>query len=374
MTANHAPLDDAYIAEQLSWVKLSAVPTVGNHTFCQLLTVFGLPEQVFNASESQLKQVVSAKTAQHIKSFANDALLETTRQWLSAAQNHLVTIADDQYPQQLLEVSDPPAILYAKGNLSVLKQPCLGIVGGRNATKQGEQNAESFAEALSLAGYCIVSGMALGIDGAAHRGALTGSGKTIAVIGTGLDIVYPAKHRTLAHQIADSGLILSEFPLGTPSMPGNFPKRNRIISGLSQGCLVVEANTNSGSLITAKLAAEQGREVFAIPGSIHAPMAKGCHQLIKQGAKLVENTQDILEELPEVPQVSETSRDEPTSESDVTDNALLQYIDFAPTSLDQMMQLSGLNTQEVTASLMLLVLDNQVEELPGGLYQRLQTR
>lgn len=364
---------EALIAEQLSWVKLSAVPTVGNQTLCQLLKTFGLPEQVFNASEQQLKQVVLPKTAQHIKQFADDERIEATREWLSNPQNHLITIADNHYPQQLLEVSDPPALLYAKGNPALLNEQCLGIVGGRNATKQGEQNAESFAEALSLAGYCIVSGMALGIDGAAHRGALLGSGKTIAIIGTGLDIVYPAKHRTLAHQIAESGLILSEFPLGTPSMPGNFPKRNRIISGLSQGCLVVEANTNSGSLITAKLAAEQGREVFAIPGSIHAPMAKGCHQLIKQGAKLVENTQDILEELPEITNLADISSPTPAANT-TPEDGLLKYIEFTPTSLDQIVQLSGLSTQTVTAELMLLVLNNQIEELSGGLYQRLQTR
>ncbi len=370
MPADH----EALIAEQLSWVKLSAVPTVGNKTLCQLLKTFGLPEQVFNASEHQLNQVVSPKTARHINQFANDELIATAREWLSNPQNHLVTIADSHYPQQLLEASDPPALLYAKGNLDLLNQPCIGIVGGRNATKQGEQNAESFAEALSLAGYCIVSGMALGIDGAAHRGALTGSAKTIAVVGTGLDIVYPAKHRRLAHQIAESGLILSEFPLGTPSMPGNFPKRNRIISGLSQGCLVVEANTNSGSLITAKLAAEQGREVFAIPGSIHAPMAKGCHQLIKQGAKLVENTQDILEELPEITQLTETSSINTPIVNETTEEGLLKYIEFSPTSLDHIVQLSGLSTQAVSAELMLLVLNNQIEELPGGLYQRLPTR
>lgn len=372
MTADHKAL----IAEQLSWVKLSAVPTVGNQTLCQLLKVFGLPEQVFNASETQLNQVVSPKTAQHIKQFANEELLASAREWLSNPQNHLVTIADSHYPQQLLEVSDPPALLYAKGNLDLLNQPCIGIVGGRNATKQGEQNAESFAEALSLAGYCVVSGMALGIDGAAHRGALAGSGKTIAVVGTGLDIVYPAKHRKLAHQIAESGLILSEFPLGTPSMPGNFPKRNRIISGLSQGCLVVEANTNSGSLITAKLAAEQGREVFAIPGSIHSPMSKGCHQIIKQGAKLVENTQDILEELPDVSLVSDSSAVDSTeiSEDETNDSGLLQFIDFEPTSLDQIVGHSGMSTQAVSAEIMLLVLDNLVEELPGGLYQRLKSR
>ena len=210
----------------------------------------------------------------------------------------MITLADEIYPKALLEISDPPAMLYAKGDLSTLNLPSIAIVGSRNASTQGEKNAENFAQALAESGLCIVSGMALGIDGAAHRGALKANqGRTIAVVGTGLDIVYPSKHRDLAHQIASQGLMLSEFAIGTPSRPENFPQRNRIISGLSLGCLVVEANIHSGSLVTAKFATEQGREVFAIPGSIHSPVSKGCHLLIKQGAKLVDTTKDITDEL-----------------------------------------------------------------------------
>ena len=217
--------------------------------------------------------------------------------WLSLENNFLVTLADSHYPKALLEINDPPPVLYAKGKLGLLNQPSIAIVGSRNATTQGKENAEAFAKGLSSYGLCIVSGLALGIDGAAHRGALQANGSTIAVAATGLDIVYPSKHLDLAHQIAKHGLLISEFSLGETSKPENFPRRNRLISGLSLGCLVVEASLQSGSQITARLSTEQGREVFVIPGSIHSPTSKGCHQLIKQGAKLVDNLQDIIEDL-----------------------------------------------------------------------------
>ncbi len=361
--------------EKLNWVKLSLVPKLGSQTFCQLLRTFGLPENILGASTSQLSSVVKSKVASAIKQAEYSEQLALTKAWLAEANNHLITLADPQYPKALFEISEtPPPLLYAKGDLNLLNQPCIAMVGGRNATQQGIQNAEQFSKDLSLNGLSIVSGMALGIDGAAHRGALAGSGKTIAVVGTGLDIVYPAKHRQLAHDIVQTGLILSEFPLGTPSIASNFPRRNRIISGLSMGCLVVEANTKSGSLITAKLAAEQGREVFAIPGSIHSPMAKGCHLLIKQGAKLVESTQDILDELGRFEKVNSTEASAQANivntNSDDSD-PLLAFIEFAPTSLESIVQKSGLPTQTVTASLMLLALDNKIEQLPGGQYQRL---
>lgn len=371
------PDDTLNIKDQLAWVKLSLVPTVGGQRFCQLLNAFGQPDQIFAASQAQLSKVVSQKTAQHIKAATFEEQLAATENWLAEPDNHIITLADEHYPKRLLEISDPPPLLYAKGNTALLNQHSLAMVGGRNATKQGESNAENFAQAISDQDYCIVSGMALGIDGAAHRGALAGSGKTIAVVGTGLDIVYPAKHRELAHQIAQSGLLLSEFPLGTPSISANFPKRNRIISGLSAGCLVVEANTNSGSLITARLAAEQGREVYAIPGSIHSPMAKGCHQLIKQGAKLVESTQDVLEELPTqnidpiATQASVAVNNEDQTEKSV-EHPLIQFIGFEPTHIELIVQRSGLSTQEVSAELMLLTLENQVEALAGQQYQRLK--
>jgi len=283
--------------EIVYWVGLHLIQGVDGQGICKLLQVFGSPAKVFGASHQQLSAVVSENVAIQIMQGPNLELARVTMDWLQLPENHIVTLADSHYPQKLLEIPNPPPVLYAKGNLACLNMPAIAIVGSRNASVEGEKNAEAFAEALAMEGLCIVSGMALGIDAAAHRGALQASQKTIAVVGTGLDMVYPAQHRDLAHQIVAQGLIISEYPLGTHSRPENFPKRNRIISGLSLGCLVVEAKVQSGSFMTANLAAEQGREVFAIPGSIHSPMSKGCHELIKQGAKLVDRMKDITDEL-----------------------------------------------------------------------------
>jgi DNA processing protein len=285
------------LAEKTYWIGLSKIDGLGAQTFCDLLKVFGNPRNIYAASFQQLKAVVADHIAREVsRGLSEDALAESIR-WLSLENNFLVTLADSYYPKSLLEITDPPPVLYAKGNLGLLNQPSIAIVGSRNATSQGKENAEAFAKGLSSFGLCIVSGLALGIDGAAHRGALQANGSTIAVAATGLDIVYPSKHLDLAHQIAKHGLLISEFALGETSKPQNFPRRNRLISGLSLGCLVVEASLQSGSQITARLATEQGREVFVIPGSIHSPTSKGCHQLIKQGAKLVDNLQDIIEDL-----------------------------------------------------------------------------
>jgi DNA processing protein len=285
-------------AEAALWICLQQILGLGGQGICKLLSQFGSPENIFAASHQDLNKVVSEAVTSLIKQGPNLEAAEISLQWLEKDDNYLITLADAHYPQALLEIPDPPPILYAKGDLSCLKMPAIAMVGSRNASVQGEKNAEKFAYALSEQGFCIISGMALGIDGAAHRGVLKNkNGKTIAVVGTGLDIVYPAKHRELAHKIVKQGLVISEFAIGTPSRPQNFPRRNRIISGLSLGCLVVEANIPSGSLITAKCATEQGREVFAIPGSIHSPMSKGCHELIKQGAKLVDCIKDITDEL-----------------------------------------------------------------------------
>ena len=291
-------MDDCVaLIEKSQWLSLSKIEGLGSQTFCQLLKTFGSPSEIYRKKFKELRAVVSEKIALEIGQGVDQIGLQDTLTWLAQANNHLVTLADPDYPKALLEIADPPPLLYAKGNLAILNKLSIAIVGSRNASVQGEKNAEAFAQGLAEHGLCIVSGLALGIDGAAHRGALKAKGDTIAVVGTGLDMVYPAQHRDLAHQIAKSGLIISEFPLGTLSKPQNFPRRNRLISGLSLGCLVVEANLKSGSQITARLSAEQGREVFAIPGSIHSPLAKGCHQLIKQGAKLVDSLQDIVEEL-----------------------------------------------------------------------------
>ncbi len=283
------------------WLGLNFIDGLGGQILCQLLREFGSPASIYQATINQLRKTVSDSIAREINNGVDFTKIQSTLSWLQEDGNHLITLADTTYPQLLLEITDPPPILYAKGHLHWLNHASIAMVGSRSSTTQGEKNAEDFATNLANFGLCVVSGLALGIDGASHRGALKATAEnsagTIAVVGTGLDIVYPARHLDLAHKIVQNGLIISEFPLGTPSKAQNFARRNRIISGLSLGCLVVEANVRSGSLFTAKLAAEQGREVFAIPGSIHSPVAKGCHLLIKQGAKLVESTQDIIDEL-----------------------------------------------------------------------------
>jgi DNA processing protein len=358
------------IDELLIWVRLSLIEGLGAQTFCQLLKSFGHPQAVFQAAIADLKRIVSEKIALQIKADFDESLLTKTREWLSQSDNFIITLADASYPQSLLEISDPPPFLYAKGNTSLLNQASIAVVGSRSASVQGEKNAHAFSFELAQHGLVVVSGMALGIDGAAHRGALAATGATIAVVGTGLDIVYPAKHRDLAHEIAKHGLIISEFPLGTPSMAKNFPKRNRIISGLSMGCLVVEANLQSGSQITARLAGEQGREVFAIPGSIHSPTAKGCHQLIKQGAKLVDCIQDILEELHWEIDIS-TKKSQPAKIDETANHPVLQLMSYEPTPLETIVNLSNLPVNEVSSMLMMLELEGKIASLPGGKYQKI---
>lgn len=360
------------IAEKALWISLNNIYGLGSQAFFQLLKTFGSPTGIYAASHTQLREVVSDKITAEIKNGVNEEALLDSLEWLTKQNNYLVTLADSHYPKALLEIPDPPPLLYAKGNLVLLNQPSIAIVGSRSASVQGEKNAEAFASDLCHQGLCVVSGLALGIDGAAHRGALNANGATIAVVGTGLDIVYPAKHRDLAHQIVERGLIISEFALGTPSKPQNFPKRNRIISGLSLGCLVVEANLQSGSQITARLAAEQGREVFAIPGSIHSPMSKGCHQLIKQGAKLVDCIQDILDELDiKKSEISQPDSSSPESEESLKNNVLLNIMRFEPMQLEDIVNQSGLTVSEVSSMLMLLELEGSVASLPGGKYQKI---
>ena len=369
MSATHGETSySEQLVEKSLWIALSSIHGIGSQTFCQLLKSFGNPSNIFDASFSELKTVVSEQIATEIKKGVIESTLNDALHWLSQANNHLVTLADAAYPQALLEITDPPPFLYAKGNLELLNCPSIAIVGSRNASVQGEKNAEAFAQGLAEHRLCIVSGLALGIDGAAHRGALKANGATIAVVGTGLDIVYPAKHRDLAHQIAERGLIISEFALGTPSKPQNFPKRNRIISGLSLGCLVVEANLQSGSQITARLSGEQGREVFAIPGSIHSPMSKGCHQLIKQGAKLVDCLQDIIEELD---LSSNTTNAEANSDGNTSSHPLLNLMGYEPILLENIVHLSGLTVSEVSSMLMLLELEGSIASLAGGQYQKI---
>jgi len=298
--------------------------------------------------------------------------------WLCADDQHLMTLDDADYPALLRELADPPLALYIKGRRALLEQPSLAVIGSRNASALGEQTAQAFSRSLSRAGLTVISGLALGIDAAAHRGALAGAGGTIGVVGTGLDIVYPARNRSLAQQIAAEGALVSEYPLGAAARADHFPRRNRILSGLALGCLVVEANLRSGSLITARLAAEQGREVFAIPGSIHSPLSKGCHSLIKQGAKLTESAADIIEELgwhhSSMPAQVEGKASSHPKEQPLLDHEfslLLEVITYHPTSVDTLAEQLGWPFQRLAAGLLTLELGGRIARAGHGMYQRL---
>ncbi|GAA0232971.1 DNA-processing protein DprA [Castellaniella daejeonensis] len=289
--------------ELRAWIRLSLEPELGAARIRLLLSVFGMPQDIVAATTGSLARYLDPAMAARLRQPPGPELqsaIDRTLEWLQAADHHLLTLADPHYPRALYALADPPPLLYAHGRLDILTRPMLAIVGARHATVDGERNAHAFARHLALKGWCVVSGLASGIDGAAHAGALDAGeagGSTLAVLGTGIDRVYPPAHHTLAHRIATHGLLLSEFPLGTPGLPYHFPQRNRLVAALGQGVLVVEAAARSGSLTTARLAGELGREVFAIPGSIHSPLSRGCHALIRQGAKLVESGQDIIEEL-----------------------------------------------------------------------------
>lgn len=363
------------------WIRLEQTSGVGLETARKLLGVFGLPENIFCASFSALQKVVPERIAHALSAPVSEqtqTLIDKTLGWAGQPGNIVLTLADVHYPKALLDIADPPLLLYVKGRLDLLTNISLAIVGSRNATAQGISNAEKFAEVLSQAGLTIVSGMALGIDTAAHQGSLragqnnSSTGSTIAVIGTGADIVYPARNRTLAHQIAHEGCIISEYPLGMPAIAANFPRRNRIISGLARGVLVVEAAAQSGSLITARMALEQGRDVFAIPGSIHSPLSKGCHQLIKQGAKLVESAQDILEELGH--HKSDRSSTTVASLQDSVDpvkQKLLTAIGYDPVDMNLLADRVGLDAATLSAQMLELELEGLIEMLPGAIYRRL---
>ena len=375
-------------AELKAWLRLTLTPGVGNDTARKLLAAFGSAEAVFDQSEAALRQLGSDKLVRAITTepLKLPELLSATVDWLAGGDDRVVApIGSAHYPAALLNIEDPPLVLYMMGSQLNRAQtainnvaPNLAIVGSRNPTPQGESNARQFARVFAEQGLCIVSGMALGVDGAAHDGALLGGGQTIAVVGTGLDRVYPKKHLALAHRIAAQGLIISEFPIGTPPLNANFPKRNRIISGLSVGTLVVEAALQSGSLITARLASEQGKDVFAIPGSIHSPQSRGCHYLIKQGAKLVETAQDVMEELKipfsSVAPLLDGDDEAPegfTSFSPEGDSSFLSALGFDIVSLDALQARTGLPTPELQAKLLALELDGFVKRLPGGLFQRM---
>jgi DNA processing protein len=362
-----------------NWLRLDQTPGVGGETARRLLGTFGLPENIFAAGFAALQQVTSDRIARAITtpiSESTASLIERTLDWSTHPGNYVLTLADPNYPQALLTIPDPPIILYVKGRLELLTCTSIAVVGSRNATVQGMSNAERFSDALSSAELTIISGMALGIDTAAHIGGLhaikanSNAGSTIAVIGTGADIVYPARNRSLAHQIAEAGCIVSEYVLGTPAIASNFPRRNRIISGLARGVLVVEAALQSGSLITARMAAEQGRDVFSIPGSIHSPLSKGCHQLIKQGAKLVETAQDILEELDYTTSATTQAAPPVTEEAGKESDSILAAMGFDAVAPDVLSERCNEDVSALSAHLLALELDGRIEMLPGGLYRR----
>jgi DNA processing protein len=356
-------------AEREAWLTLGLIPRLGPVAFRKLLSGFGSPEAALGASTAALANVVGPELAKAIAQGPDADALAASLDWAADEHNRLLTLADQDYPAALLEISDPPPLLYLKGHCALLQRECIAVVGSRNATAQGEADAEAFARDLSDNGFCIVSGLALGIDAAAHRGGLGGKSSSIAVVATGLDSVYPSRNHELAHRLSLEGLLVSEFALGTRPLPGNFPRRNRLISGLSRGVLVVEAAIKSGSLVTARYALEQGRDVFAIPGSVHSPVSKGCHALIKQGAKLVEASADVLEELGRQPN-SNTPAAAPTTKKKYSE--LLHAIGYDPVDLDTICARSGLTAESASAMLLELELDGMVVRLAGGKFQQVR--
>jgi len=356
-------------SELAAWLRLTLAPGIGGEAQRQLLSAHGLPDQIFAASAATLARTISLAQTERLLAHDAKGEIDAARAWADEPGNAILTLADKDYPQKLLDTADPPTVLYAKGRTELLNAPAIAIVGSRNATPQGEANAEAFAASLSDAGLTIVSGLALGIDAAAHRGGLRGKGSTVAVIGTGIDRVYPARNQALAREIAEQGAIVSEFPLGTAALKENFPRRNRIISGLARGCLVVEAAERSGSLITARMAGEQGRDVFAIPGSIHSPLSKGCHKLIKQGAKLVDDARDILEELGFDSASTAKSADAPHPGAEET--KLLDCLGYDSCDVDTLVVRSGLTAERLYAILLQMELDGRIASLPGGRFQRI---
>lgn len=390
--------------EELSaWLRLMATSGVGNQSARRLLAAFGMPQDIFTQSIGALQGCVSSAQARALLTPPKDLrkLVDKTRQWLDLPASNpnmparaICTLGDPDYPESLLATEDPPLLLYVEGARQVLdngglaaaSKQCLAMVGSRNPTPQGRENARQFARFLRESGLTIVSGLAHGVDECAHEGALEADARpstpaTIAVVGTGLDLVYPRSNKELANRIAYSGIMVSEYSLGTPPLAANFPKRNRIISGLSLGTLVVEAAVASGSLITARLASEQGREVFAIPGSIHAPQSRGCHALLRQGAKLVEAAQDVLEELCMTRSPSQAVEPDRAMQFELLSNCtehlsdehkqMLNALGYEPLGLDALVARTGWDAATLQVKLLELELSGHVARLPGGLYQRL---
>lgn len=374
MTTQQMPSSELY-----AWLRLSLEPNLSANTARLLLANFGLPPAIYQQSVGTLSRYLDTALATQMRTDPPDSLeqhLQYTLQWAQGLDQHILCLADPHYPQALLQLPDPPLLLYAKGDLTQLQHSALAIVGSRSATTPGLENAYHFAHFLADQGWCIISGLATGIDTVAHQGALAAQhpNSTIAVLGTGMDLVYPARNRDLAHQIAARGLLLSEFPLQAKALPFHFIRRNRLVAALSQGVLVVEAALKSGSLTTARLAAEFGREVFAVPGSIHSPLHKGCHQLIRQGAKLVESAEHILEELGchiHPPSQPSLALDPVVPENLAPEQQqVLQALGFDPASPDLIQQRSGLSTAAVGTALVQLELLDLITAQADGRYLR----
>jgi DNA processing protein len=363
--------------ELQGWLRLTLEPELTPTQAHMLLSRFGLPSHLFTASVSELSQCVPTTLAARLKAAPEadiQAIIDATLAWLKEPNHHVLTLSDALYPRRLFDLADAPLVLYVNGRPELLSSPSVAVVGARSATMAGTDNATAFSSYLSQHGWCIVSGLADGIDAAAHKGALlsgSNAGSTIAVMATGIDLVYPARNRSLAHEIAAYGALVTEFPLGMRALPYHFPKRNRLVAALAHGVLVVEAALKSGSLITARQANEMGREVFAIPGSIHSPLSRGCHALIRQGAKLVESGQDILEELGQG-KLGLPRQAGPRNKvsSSAASNPVLVAMGFDPIDLDTLGALTGLGPGELASQLLELELQGLVAREEGGRFQQ----
>ena len=356
-------------ASVVAWLRLSLTPGLTGATLRRLLDALHSPVAILGSSRSALAQLVDPALADALLRGPAESAYEAALAWGRGVGQSILAPDGTHYPELLRHTADPPPVLYAAGRLELLENLAIAVVGSRNATAQGMRNAEQFARAMSDAGCCIVSGLALGIDAAAHRGGLAGRGSSIAVLGNGIDVTYPQRNAALFAELKSRGLVLSEFPLGTAPLAANFPRRNRLISGISRGCLVVEAAVPSGSLISARIAAELGREVFAIPGSIHSPLSKGCHYLIKQGAKLVESAQDVLEEF----NIERTAHREERIEAGVSAEciAVLDALGHDPCSVEALLERTAFPIDRLLAALAQLEIAGHVSAVPGGLYQRI---
>lgn len=358
--------ENSSIDRLLPWLRLAQTPGIPLRRQHELLSAFGTPDALQRTHPAELRERCGDAIADCLQSGPHARAMAATMRWLESPAHRVVTLADAEYPQRLLQISDPPLVLYAVGRVELLNAPAIAMVGSRNASPQGSKDAEAFAEALSSAGLCVVSGMALGIDAAAHRGALRAAGSSVAVLGTGPEAIYPRRNRALAQALAEGGCLVTEFAPGTPLAAANFPRRNRLISGMSLGVWVIEASPGSGSLITARFALEQNRDVFAMPGSIHSPLSKGCHHLIRSGARLAEKAQDVIEELGWKGMMLSV----PAESGPVAADPVLDALGFDPLSIDQVAERCGMDVPALCARMSALELEGRVVSLPGGRLQR----